>query len=743
MAIESPLQAELRHVDPVAEAPFYIPGDADGHAPAPRAQARRYLHRHRQPRRYRRVDRRSGRAVPRRHALSLPSRTEAERGAAAAARLERARRQHAARGRSHQSRYSTPARRSCCRRTSSISRARSSSGAAPPISASRVRNHGDRPLALQLSLHFDSDFADLFEVRGDAAARGAARLRAASIAAGPGAAELHGLDDASRRTPLDLRSRAQRSSPRPRRPIASCSRRIESKPIFLAGHLQREPVVDRPAPFLRGLLAAHRELRATTARRGHGRDVERAVQRSAVPLGRRSRHADDRDAAGPLSVCRHPLVLDDIRPRRADHGDADAVVRSRHGARRAAPARGVPGQKRPIPPSDAEPGKILHEMRAGEMAALGEVPFGLYYGSVDSTPLFVLLAGPLCRAHRRRRDAARAVARDRSGARLDRSVRAIADRDGFVEYYRKTDKGSPTRAGRIRTMRSSMPTAARRQGPIALAEVQGYVFAAKQVAARCARRLGHAELARKLEARCRSGSPSGSRRRSGVRRSKPMRWRSTATKQPCRVRTSNAGQVLFTGIARPDRARLVADGLLSPRFFSGWGIRTVARGEVRYNPMSYHNGSIWPHDNALIALGFARYGLKRAVAPGHPGPVRGRDLHGPAAPAGTLLRVPARAPARTDALSGRLRAAGLGERDAVLADPGVARARIRARQTNEIRLRNPHLPPFLDEMILRNLQVGGSEHRSQGAPARRRGFARACCARAARSRSSVILSGRA
>ena len=84
-------------------------------------------------------------------------------------------------------------------------------------------------------------------------------------------------------------------------------------------------------------------------------------------------------------------------------------------------------------------------------------------------------------------------------------------------------------------------------------------------------------------------------------------------KEPCRVRTSNAGQVLFTGIAAPDRAALVAAGLLQPSFFSGWGIRTVARGEVRFNPMSYHNGSIWPHDNALIALGMARYEAKLPI----------------------------------------------------------------------------------------------------------------------------------
>ena len=79
------------------------------------------------------------------------------------------------------------------------------------------------------------------------------------------------------------------------------------------------------------------------------------------------------------------------------------------------------------------------------------------------------------------------------------------------------------------------------------------------------------------------------------------------------MRTSNAGQLLFTGIVRADRARMVAADLMRPHFFTGWGIRTVARGEARYNPMSYHDGSIWPHDNALIALGLARYGLKHSV----------------------------------------------------------------------------------------------------------------------------------
>jgi glycogen debranching enzyme len=112
-------------------------------------------------------------------------------------------------------------------------------------------------------------------------------------------------------------------------------------------------------------------------------------------------------------------------------------------------------------------------------------------------------------------------------------------------------------------------------------------------------------------------------------------------KQPCKVRTSNAGQLLFTGIVSEDRARMVAADLMRPHFFTGWGIRTVARGEARYNPMSYHDGSIWPHDNALIALGFARYGLKHSVEHICSRVCSTPPLHGFAAASRTVLRLSA------------------------------------------------------------------------------------------------------
>jgi len=150
------------------------------------------------------------------------------------------------------------------------------------------------------------------------------------------------------------------------------------------------------------------------------------------------------------------------------------------------------------------------------------------------------------------------------------------------------------------------------QGPIALCEVQGYVYAAKRLAARTARRLGMATRGDMLDAQAAKLAE----------RFEAAFWCEDigtyalaldGQKRPCRVRTSNAGQVLFSGIAGPEHADSVMRGLMRPSFFSGWGIRTVAREESRYNPMSYHNGSVWPHDNALIAAGFARYGHKNAI----------------------------------------------------------------------------------------------------------------------------------
>ena len=186
------------------------------------------------------------------------------------------------------------------------------------------------------------------------------------------------------------------------------------------------------------------------------------------------------------------------------------------------------------------------------------------------------------------------------------------DGDGFVEYARATATGLANQAWKDSHDSVFHADGRLAEGPIAPAEVQAYVFAAKRLAAECALKLGFVERAALLQ-----------------RQAEELRVRFESafwceeigtyalaldgSKRQCKVRASNAGHVLAMGLADPDRAHRVADSLTHTRFFSGWGVRTVASGEARYNPMSYHNGSVWPHDNAFIVQGLARYGHRRGI----------------------------------------------------------------------------------------------------------------------------------
>ncbi|MFC5067705.1 glycogen debranching N-terminal domain-containing protein [Flaviflagellibacter deserti] len=263
------------------------------------------------------------------------------------------------------------------------------------------------------------------------------------------------------------------------------------------------------------------------------------------------------------------------------------------------------------PFQDAEPGKILHEMRFGEMAALREVPFGLYYGSVDSTPLFVMLAG----AYLSRTgdvETIRSLWPNIQAALGWITNHGDVDDDGFVEYRRQRDTGLVNQGWKDSVDSIFHTNGDFAEGPIALCEVQGYVYAAWREAAAMARALGHDKNAITFD-----------RRAEDIRKAFEEKFwieelgtyaiALDGQKRPCAVASSNAGHALFTGIVHPDRAKRVAALLMEPESFSGWGIRTISTSAARYNPMSYHNGSIWPHDNGLIALGFARYGLKDAV----------------------------------------------------------------------------------------------------------------------------------
>ncbi len=259
------------------------------------------------------------------------------------------------------------------------------------------------------------------------------------------------------------------------------------------------------------------------------------------------------------------------------------------------------------PETEAEPGKILHELRRGEMAAMREVPFGHYYGSIDATPLFVMLAGAY---HRRTGDLAFA---EHLWPHVSRALEWIdrygdRDGDGFVEYERRSPRGLQHQGWKDSHDAVFHRDGAPAEGPIALCEVQAYVFDAKLAGAELAEALGRDATASTLRAQAIS-LQTAFEEAFWCEELETYALALDGKKRPCRVRTSNPGHCLFCGIASPERAARVAKTLMNERGFSGWGIRTVADGEPRYNPMSYHNGSVWPHDTALAAAGFVRYGL--------------------------------------------------------------------------------------------------------------------------------------
>ncbi len=254
---------------------------------------------------------------------------------------------------------------------------------------------------------------------------------------------------------------------------------------------------------------------------------------------------------------------------------------------------------------DEQPGKIIHEARYGEMAATGEIPFARYYGSIDATPLFCMLLGAYARATADL-DLVRELWPNARAALEWMNRYGDRDGDGYLEYQRTSEHGLANQG-----WKDSGDAVFHRDGrlaeaPIALVEVQGYRHAAL---------VAMAELADAI------GMPDGVRWRAEAAR---LRDRINSDfwldgddtyalaldrdKRRCEVVTSNPGHLLFCGVPDAARAQRLAARLMRTDLFCGWGIRTVASGQARYNPMSYHNGSVWPHDNSVIAAGLRRYG---------------------------------------------------------------------------------------------------------------------------------------
>jgi glycogen debranching enzyme len=267
--------------------------------------------------------------------------------------------------------------------------------------------------------------------------------------------------------------------------------------------------------------------------------------------------------------------------------------------------------QRDDPWRDEQPGKILHELRQGEMARTGEIPHTPYYGTIDATPLFLALigfhaqwTGSLALFHELR-------------PHIDRALDWIAvfgdrDGDGYLEYVRKSEAGLDNQGWRDSWDGIPEADGGLAQAPIALCEVQGYVYLAKRLLADLFSRAGEPARAEQLAQEARELKYRFNRD-FWLKDQGYYALALQADKRPVRVLSSNAGQVLWSGIADPEKAERTMERLLSPAMYSGWGVRTLSAQEVRFNPTGYHLGTVWPHDNSIIAAGFRRYGFSGAA----------------------------------------------------------------------------------------------------------------------------------
>jgi glycogen debranching enzyme len=473
----------------------------------------------------------------------------------------------------------------------------------------QVKNHGSEPVALSICVRFQADFADIFEVRGmKRAARGndlLPVLEPARVTLG-----YVGLDAQWRRAVLRFRPAPEKIAA-DRAEFKLCLRQHEEFALELVIGCSRGRDCLEPPEFRVAESAA-----AAALERFKARSCRVGASESRFEAWLRRSDSDLHMLTTELPTGPYPYA--GVPWFNTPFGRDGIITAIQCLSFRPELSRGVLAYLAAtqatelIPAQDAEPGKVLHETRNGEMATCGEMPFGRYYGSVDATPLFVLLAGAYY---------------ERTGDRMFAasiwpSVQAALawiddfgdrDGDGFVEYERRASDGLIHQGWKDSDDAVSHADGSLASGPIALCEVQAYVYAARQAGAVLAAALGLSDRAASLQDQAEA-----------------IRQRFEATfwcdeletyalaldgeKRPCRVRTSNAGLCLFGGIASPERALRVTRGLAAPGMFCGWGIRTLAATEARYNPMGYHNGAVWPHDNAMIAFGAARYGLKDFTA---------------------------------------------------------------------------------------------------------------------------------
>ena len=472
----------------------------------------------------------------------------------------------------------------------------------------RIHNYSLLPMPVRLALTVDADFADLFEVRGKKRERRGRRLETIKSKEGLSLG-YEGLDHVNRRLTIHCVPA----------PTAVRSDEIEFETLLAAGEgvqwdltisceVDRQPTCE--LSYEHALVEVERALQSAQAD-----DCVIVTSNEQFNAWLNSSLADlhmmiSDTPEGPYPYAGVPWFS-------TPFGRDGLITAFELLWVNPTIARGVLAYlaatqaKEAAPEQDAEVGKILHETRKGEMAALKEIPFGRYYGSIDATPLFIMLAGSY---YEHTGDQAFI---GQIWPNIELALKWIdtagdLDGDGFVEYRRRSAGGLLHQGWKDSQDAVFHADGSPAEGPIALCEVQGYVFAAKRQAARLAQSLGYPERARHL-------LKEADKLRSQFERTfwcydiSSYALALDGSKQPCRVRTSNAGHCLWTGIANIKHGMRIAKTLVGQDFFTGWGIRTVAATEIRYNPMSYHNGSVWPHDTALIAAGLAAYGFKQGT----------------------------------------------------------------------------------------------------------------------------------
>jgi glycogen debranching enzyme len=570
----------------------------------------------------------------------------------------------------------------------------------------RVKNYNPYPIELTVSFSLAADFADIFEVRG---LRRPTRGHLEPPRTDGRRAEFGygGEDGVVRRTLIEF-------NPDPDR-LEVVGDRVEADFVVrLASHQTKlisstmEPVIDGVRPIAVEFDAAVHQLRRSYEdwERGCAHiDTDNEVFNQLLVRGLRDLRAlytiTDRGgvmAAGipwyvtvfgrDALISAHQMLMVNPSPAR----DALRLLARYQG-------------QRDDPWRDEEPGKILHEIRRGELAGAGLVPHTPYYGSADATPLFVFLYAQYFRWTGDLEFAGELLPNVRAALEwIDRY--GDRDGDGFLEYLTRSPAGIANQGWKDSYDSVPHEDGTLASGPIALVEIQGYVYMAKLRVADVFDALGDFRTSSRLR-----DEAEELRRRFNrafwMEDEKYVAEALDGDKRQVRTVVSNPGHGLYSAILDPDKAEHVARRLLQPDMFSGWGIRTMSKSATAYNPMSYHNGSVWPHDNAMIAAGLKRYGYvkatSRVVTAIFDAAIHADYMRLPELFCGFTRRTPNQPVAYPVACSPQAWAAGA----PLLMLQAILGISARAHE-NMLTVNHPHLPPWLNVVELRNVRVGSS-----------------------------------